>query len=284
MPFRARTRVRTRPLLVAAGALGLLGAGAVPARAHAQVAPVAIRIRPKVGDTFRTRFDQLVEVTGTTRHESQDTTVTVRTDLVVLTYSRVEKSDERGVIVLTVTDSVTIYSTGRADDWMDQTMRRLRGQRVRMRVAPDGAVSMAETPDGEQRELQALVAQMPALLPREAVAVGASWSRAMDVPLAGQPEARLGAQVTATFRLDSLVEDMAFISMSGTLQPVKRQDGESMRTDLSGTVNGYVVVDRRRGWIVDARTMLAVRSTVAATRGAPPMKFRMRIEQRLRAR
>ena len=284
MPFRARTRVRTRPLLVAAGALGLLGAGAVPARAHAQVAPVAIRIRPKVGDTFRTRFDQLVEVTGTTRHESQDTTVTVRTDLVVLTYSRVEKSDERGVIVLSVTDSVTIYSTGRADDWMDQTMRRLRGQRVRMRVAPDGAVSMAETPDGEQRELQALVAQMPALLPREAVAVGASWSRAMDVPLAGQPEARLGAQVTATFRLDSLVEDMAFISMSGTLQPVKRQDGESMRTDLSGTVNGYVVVDRRRGWIVDARTMLAVRSTVAATRGAPPMKFRMRIEQRLRAR
>ena len=265
-----------------AGAVALATLGV--REASAQVVPVAIQLRPRVGDVFRTRLDQLVEVTGTTRHGDGDTTVTVRTDLVVLTHSRVERVDGGGATVLAVTDSVTLYSTGSAEAWMDQTMRHLRGQRLRIRIAPDGAVSLAEKPDEDERELQALVAQMPALLPRGPVTVGASWTRQMGVPVAGQPEASLGAEVVATFRLDSLIGDLAWISMSGTLQPTRRKDGDAMQTVLAGTVNGWVVVDRRRGWIMDARTMLNVRSTVAGTRTAPPMKFRMRIEQRLRAR
>lgn len=280
IPTASRRAAHTAARAVAALALAATGAST----AGAQVVPVAIQLRPKVGEVFRTRFDQLVEVTGTTKHGGQDTTVKVRTDLVVLTHSRVERADDKGSVVLAVTDSVTLYTTGSADDWMDQTMRRLRGQRLRMRVAPDGAVSMAERADGDQREVEALVAQMPALLPKGPVTIGASWSRAMDVPLAGQPDARLGAQVVATFRLDSLVGEMAWISMSGTVQPAKRQDGDALRSDLAGTVHGYVVVDRRRGWIVDARTTLAVRSTVAATKASPWMKIHMRIEQRLRAK
>jgi hypothetical protein len=272
--------VRFAVAMVAAAGPFVAGARAV----GAQVTPVSIQLRPKVGDIFRTRLDQVVEVTGTTKHGGQDTTVTVRTDLVVLTHSRVERVDGGGATVLAVTDSVTLYSTGSAEAWMDQTMRHLRGQRLRIRIAPDGAVSLAEKPDEDERELQALVAQMPALLPRGPVTVGASWTRQMGVPVAGQPEASLGAEVVATFRLDSLIGDLAWISMSGTLQPTRRKDGDAMQTVLAGTVNGWVVVDRRRGWIMDARTMLNVRSTVAGTRTAPPMKFRMRIEQRLRAR
>ena len=265
-------------------ALAALGGAALPAVARAQVTPVTLQLRPRVGDVVRTRLDQVVEVTGTTKHGGQDTTVTVRTDLLVLTHSRVERADEQGATILAITDSVMLFTTGSADSWTDQTMRRLRGQRVRMRVAPDGAVAMSGKGGTMERELQALVAQMPALLPREPVVIGASWTRSMGVPLAGQPEARLGAQVAATFRLDSLVGDLAWISLSGTLQPMKGADTEALPTDLSGTVNGYVVVDRRRGWIIDASTTLNVRSTVAETRDAPPMKFRMRIEQRLKAR
>jgi hypothetical protein len=261
-----------------------LVAALLPRQAAAQVESVSLQLRPRVGDVFRTRLDQLVEVIGTTKHGGQDTTVTVRTDLVVLTHSRVEKVDGDGATVLAVTDSVTLFTTGSADKWTDQTMRHLRGQRLRIRLGPDGAVSLAEKPDEDERELQALVAQMPALLPKGKVTIGASWQRSMDVPIAGQPEARLGAEVVANFRLDSIVGDFAWISMSGTLQPTRRRDGEAMQAELAGTVNGWVVVDRRRGWIVDARTMLNVRSTVAGTRTAPPMKFRMRIEQRLRAR
>lgn len=250
----------------------------------AQAPTVSIQLRPRIGDVFRTRLDQLVEVTGTTRHGDGDTTVTVRTDLVVLTHSRVERVDGDGATVLAITDSVTLYSTGTAEAWLDQTMRHLRGQRLRLHMAPDGAVSLSERPDADERELQALVAQMPALLPKKPVSVGSSWQRAMSMPIAGQPEARLGAEVVATFRLDSLVGDLAWISMSGTLQPTRRGDGEAMQAELAGTVNGWVVVDRRRGWIVDARTLLNVRSTVAATRTSPAMKFSMRIEQRLKAR
>ena len=272
-------------LLASVALVPRLGAtqAAAPTASQSPAAAVAIQLRPRVGDVFRTRLDQLVEVIGTMRHAGQDTTVTVRTDLVVLTQSRVEKVDDDGATVLAVTDSVTLYTTGSADKWMDQTMRHLRGQRLRIHLAPDGAVSLAEKSDHDERELQALVAQMPALLPRGPVTVGSSWSRAMEVPVAGQPEARLGAEVVATFRLDSLVGDLAWISMSGTLRPTRRRDGDAMQAELAGTVNGWVVVDRRRGWIVDARTMLNVRSTVAATKDAAAMRFRMRIEQRLRA-
>ena len=282
----ARPRLaRSLPLTLArviAGAVALATLGV--REAAAQMEPIAIQLRPRVGDVFRTRLDQVVEVTGTTKHGDGDTTVTVRTDLVVLTHSRVELVDGDGATVLAVTDSVTLYTTGSADAWTDQTMRHLRGQRLRIRMAPDGAVSLAEKPDADERELQALVAQMPALLPKKPVMIGASWQRAMSMPIAGQPEARLGAEVVATFRLDSRVGDLAWISMSGTLQPTRRKDGDAIQTELAGTVNGWVVVDRRRGWIVDARTMLNVRSTVAETKDAPAMKFRMRIEQRLRAR
>jgi hypothetical protein len=283
-PHGPRHDARRRLARAALGVLGWLGGAGLAAPAHAQVTPVSLQLRPRVGDIIRTRLDQVVEVTGTTRHGGQDTTVTVRTDLLVLTHSRVERADEQGATILAVTDSVMLFTTGSADSWTDQTMRRLRGQRLRMRVAPDGAVAISGKAGAAERELQALVAQMPALLPRDPVLIGASWARAMGVPLAGQPEARLGAQVAATFRLDSLVGDLAWISLSGTLQPMKGADADALPTDLSGTVNGYVVVDRRRGWIVDARTMLHVRSTVPGTRDAPPMKFRMRIEQRLKAR
>lgn len=276
---RARALLPAVLALLAAAPMGAQGNGARPAPV-----PVAIQLRPRVGDVFRTRLDQLVEVTGTTRHAGQDTTVTVRTDLLVLTQSRIEASDASGTTVLAITDSVVMFTTGSADDWMEQTMRRLRGQRLRMRLAPDGGVSMADPKAPGDRELRALVAQMPALLPRDPVEVGSTWSRAMAVPVAGRPDARLGSTVVATFRLDSLVGNLAWISMEGTLQPVKSRAPDDIGSDMHGTVDGWVVVDRRRGWIVEARTIIAVKSSVAGGVGLAPMKIRMRIEQRLRAR
>lgn len=281
-PVSPRARALLLALLAAAP-LGAQGNGARPATVPAPV-PVAIQLRPRVGEVFRTRLDQLVEVTGTTRHAGQDTTVTVRTDLLVLTQSRIEASDAAGTTVLAITDSVVMFTTGSADDWMEQTMRRLRGQRLRMRLAPDGGVSMADPRSSGDRELRALVAQMPALLPRDPVEVGSTWSRAMAVPVAGRPDARLGSTVVATFRLDSLVGHLAWISMEGTLQPVKSRAPDDIASDMHGTVDGWVVVDRRRGWIVEARTVIAVKSSVAGGVGLAPMKIRMRIEQRLRAR
>lgn len=269
----------TAPVARRAGAQASRAAPATPGSPA-----VAIQLRPHVGDVFRTRLDQLVEVTGTTRHGSGDTTVSVRTDLLVLTHSRIEAADSAGTTVVAVTDSVMLFTTGSADAWTEQTMRRLKGQSVRMHLAPDGGVSMADPKARGDRELRALVAQMPALLPRDPVVVGSTWSRAMAVPVAGRLDARLGATVVATFRLDSLVGDLAWISMEGTLQPMKPRVPDDIEVDMNGTVDGWVVVDRRRGWIVEARTLLAVRSSVAGGNGAAPMKFRTRIEQRLRAR
>jgi hypothetical protein len=52
--------------------------------------------------------------------------------------------------------------------------------------------------------------------------------------------------------------------------------------DMTGTVSGSVTVDRRRGWITDARTLITVRSLVFASKGGSPIRVRTRITQWMR--
>lgn len=289
-PGRSPARLVRRVL---AAALAILGAAvASPAAARGQpprAGLVALELHPRVGDVVRMRLDQQVEVWGTARRGAGDTTLTVRTDLLVLTRSIVQRADADGATVLAITDSVLLFSTGRAGDWIDQTQRRLRGQRLRMRLAPDGALTMLD--EGARApvdaELRALVAQMPAMLPTQPVAVGGTWTRTMAIPLAGQPESRVAGELVTTFRLDSLGRngELAYVSMNGKLrQSPNVEDAHGVHADLAGTVTGQILVDLRRGWVTDAITSMTVRSTLKpGAAGGPPMKFRMKVLQRLRA-
>jgi hypothetical protein len=110
----------------------------------------------------------------------------------------------------------------------------------------------------------------------------------MDVPA---PAGAVGTRgsVTAVFRLDSLSRDgtHAFVSMRGTVSrsaPDKRA-GSAARVDGTGALTGRLVIDRRRGWLSDARTTLTVKSTLtpASPSAAPTMRFRMRVQEWLRA-
>ena len=110
----------------------------------------------------------------------------------------------------------------------------------------------------------------------------------MDMPApGGQPTGR-GA-VSATFRLDSLSRggSLAHVSMRGvvTRRDAPAQRGAGMRVAGDGEVVGAIVVDRRRGWLADARTTLTVRSVVTPARGhgGAPMRFQMRVQEWLTA-
>lgn len=264
-------------------------AAAVPASAQT----VLLQLHPRAGDTLRMRLTQQVEMTGTMRVGLADSTTTVLTTLRALTHSVVERSDAAGTVLVTTTDSIDVTSTGghntgaRAAAMGARTRDALEGREVRLRVAPDGTT---EVLSGTRlsAELQAFFSQMPATLPRGPVAVGARWTRTMDMPSpAGRSRANGG--VSATFRLDSLTRggSLAHVSMRGvvTRRDVAPGPAAAMRVAGDGEIVGAIVLDRERGWLADARTTLTVRSTVTpgGRRGTPPMRFHMRVQEWLSA-
>jgi hypothetical protein len=255
---------------------------------NAQSQPVALRIEPPVGETMRMRLDQRVEMSGTTRMPAGDSTATVVTTLLVISRTFVERRDRDASILLTSTDSVAASSSG-ADSLSVavETRRAMQGKRVRLRIAPDGATEVVAGEGDGSAELNALFAQMPATLPNTPVAVGQRWSRVMMAPLGAAPGAKEGGKLQATFRLDSLSRngERAYISLSGILsRPPSAKDGWATLT-MSGSMTGGIVIDRRRGWINDARMIYVVRSVVTPNSGgsADAMRFLMKVSQWVRS-
>lgn len=252
----------------------------------ANAQPVALRIEPPVGETMRMRLDQRVEMSGTTRMPSGDSTATVITTLLVISRTFVERRDRDASILLTSTDSVAASSSG-ADSLLvaTETPRAMQGKRVRLRIAPDGATEVVGGDAGGSAELNALFAQMPATLPNSPIEVGRSWSRVMVAPL-GPAASKGGGKLQATFRLDSLSRngERAYVSLVGILtRPPSLKDGWATLT-LSGSMTGGLVMDRRRGWISDARMSYTVRSVVTPNSGstAAAMRFHMKVTQWVR--
>ena len=276
--------MRVAPALGVALMCFALGAGA----AHAQPQPVALRIEPPVGATMRMRLDQRVEMSGTTRMAAGDSTATVVTTLLVISRTFVERRDRDATILLTSTDSVAASSSG-ADSLAValETRRAMQGKRVRLRIAPDGATEIVAGDAGGSAELNALFAQMPATLPNTPVAVGQRWSRVMMAPLGTTDGRKEGGKLQATFRLDSLSRngEWAYVSLTGILsRPPSAKDGWATLT-MSGSMTGGIVIDRRRGWINDARMTYVVRSVVTPNSGgtADAMRFHMKVTQWVRS-
>jgi hypothetical protein len=281
---RARAGRGRRPLVALAAALALASPLA------AQPARVLLKIQPRTGDTLRMRLDQTVEMSGTTRVGAADSTMTVSSTMQVLSRAVVEQSGARGTQVLAITDSV-FFSPALNPKAVDAAAA-LRGQRVRMHVAPDGAMSVADDGRRATSDVRHLFAQMPASLPREPVAVGATWTRAMPLPEAADGGKHAGT-LQVQYRLDSLSRngELAYISMRGSLS----RDGAApkarrgTRVATIGTVTGDMLVDRRRGWMTDSRVTVSLRTVVTPPvereprSGANPMRIRLKITQWLRA-
>lgn len=248
--------------------------------------PVALRIAPPIGETMRMRLDQRMEMSGTTRLGGGDSTATVVTTLLVISRAFVERRDRDASVLLASTDSVAASSSGAdSQSVATETRRALQGKRVRLRVAPDGATEVMGGDDAASAELKALFSQMPATLPNGPVAVGQAWSRVMMAPI-GAAGGREGGKLQATLKLDSLSRngDLAYVSLVGMLtRPPSSKDGWATLS-MTGSMHGGLVIDRRRGWITDARMTYLVRSTVAPSSGTAveAMRFRMKVTQWVR--
>jgi hypothetical protein len=254
----------------------------------AQSSAVLLQLRPRVGDTLRLRLDQTVEMAGTVRAPTGESTSTESSTLVLLSRLVVESTDTAGASVLAIADSVRLSSPpGSATGSLMAWAKVIEGRHFRFRVATDGSTSMAGVGAAGTAQVGSLIAQMPATLPRRAITPGTTWTRSMEIPLATASNPQGTATLTATFEFDSLSRngELAFLSLRGRLtrasaEPTKRGAGV---VESSGTISGHVLVDRRRGWITDARTTLSVRSLVIHADGKPPMRIRMVVSQWMRA-
>jgi len=243
---------------------------------------VLLELRPRAGDTLRMRLDQTTEMTGARRGaKSMQVTTTLR----MFSRAIVEQRMPTATRILAITDSVDMTtSDAHAQAIVDQAEAQLEGRQIRLRLWPNGTVSLSDEPQDVPREVSDLVAVMPASFPKEPVSVGDTWVREMPIPAGARFGIALGGVVRSTFRLDSVSRggEYAYVSMRGTLHanPPVATDPET----LGGSVNGSMVIDRLRGWLRETRFLIQMRTSVPSQSGArgSPTRFVMKITQHMR--
>lgn len=260
------------------------GFASLPAQAR-----VTLELRPLPGDTIRMRVDQETQVDGWRGERASGTAAARGMSMSLRMWSRavVVERLPGATHVLAVTDSVRLTTTDpHARDLAARTERQLAGRAMRLRVAPDGTARLI---GGEgDPDLSTVVSAMPAAFPHHPVAVGDRWRREMPVPGAEGLGAEEGV-IRAVFRLDSLTGDgaLAWISVKGEMsrEPLPSFGPATHDADMTGTLAGTLVLDRRRGWLDESRFTLVVHTQVASAPGTtvgPPMRVLTRIVQRMR--
>lgn len=243
--------------------------------------PVLLQVRPRVGDTLRVHVEQKVAMLGSMRSGESQWNTSEASTLTVLTTIAVESAERDGTTMDAWTDSVGVV--GPANSASASLLRwasGIRGQHYRFRVAPNGSTAMIGNSTGSFRDVGP-IAQVPATLPLRPVEPGATWSANLQVPLASSLAPGGTATISATFQFDSLGSDgQAFISVRGRI--TRTAGTPSTVAETSGSLEGYVVLDRRRGWIAEARTVVTLSSLVAPSAGRPPIRVRTVITQRMR--
>jgi hypothetical protein len=260
-----------------------------PALAAQNARMITLRIKPHVGDTLYTRFEQTVEMTGTTRVGDTDTTMTRSSSMLMLSHVLVQASDDRGTTVTTVTDSVSLLADGDDAALPPESVRRaMEGRRVQLRIAPDGSATIVDQSDELTPDVRAVVSGMPSTLPDRPVAVGATWEKVMEIPVAGRSGPGHAAVLRATYRLDSLSAngDIACISVRGTLtrDSTAIPLSQGLRISSHGTMTGTLRVDRRHGWWADSHATIALKSIFSPTAGNPAhaMQVQTKITQHMK--
>lgn len=243
-----------------------------------------LQIRPRAGDTLRMRLDQETDYTGAGMMRTGVGPATLVTTMAMFSRVIVEGEANEETAVLAVTDSVRLWSTDqRGIGAAHQMEARLKGQRVRFRVTPEGLLAL-EPAASAPREVEHLVALMPATFPKGPIKVGETWMREMPLPSGTQFGAQLSGTLHVRLRLDSVTHagDLAFVSMRGEMQPASGPGAASQAVLEKGSVNGTMVLDRKRGWLSESWFDILVMTSVTNPPAASALRMQMRIIQHMR--
>ena len=244
---------------------------------------VTLQLRPRIGDTVWMRLEQQTELSSRGDIKTKQALATTTT----VTYSRavVESGVAASTTVVAVTDSIFVLQGAVTKSVVPMT-RQPAGQRVRLQIAPDGSMTMpSDNPQKGQTKSASLI---PATFPTTPVSVGDKWMREAALPAgSSQLGATIVGWVQATFRLDSLTRngELAWISIDGKLMPDpagSKLDGVTTVDD--GSVEGYMVLDRNRGWLTESQFTIIAHSTLKQPFGvaSQPVRFQIRLIQSLK--
>ena len=271
---RAKRGIRTCGVLAALGMTQVAGAQKA----------VTLQLRPRIGDTVWMRLDQQTELASRRTDVKQNPALASST---TITFSRavVESGVAASTTVVAITDSVFV-TNGASTKAVSPMARQVAGQRVRLQIAPDGSMTMPS--DNPQKSAAKPASLIPATFPTTPVSVGDKWMREAPLPAgSSQLGATIVGWVQATFRLDSLTRngELAWISIDGKLTPDPagaKLDGVTTVDD--GSVDGYMVLDRARGWLTESKFAIVAHSTLKQPFGvaSQPVRFDIRLIQSLR--
>ncbi|MEK7401521.1 MAG: hypothetical protein AABZ80_04075 [Gemmatimonadota bacterium] len=237
---------------------------------------VLLELRPRVGDTLRMQLQQVTEMS------SSAAGAPITTTLRMFSRAIVESAAPIASLILAVTDSVDVTSSDvNARALGAQAEQELEGRQMRLRLWPDGTVTLNDGAGSVPRDVSDLVSVMPASFPSKPVAVGESWVREMPVPSGESLGIPGGSVMRARFRLDSTAAqgDLAYVTMTGTLVPTAKPAGEA----VTGSVSGTMVVNRRRGWLSESHFLLLLKSTVAQKDKAnAALRFSVKVTQSMK--
>jgi hypothetical protein len=220
---------------------------------------VLLQLRPHVDDTLRMELEQVTEMSGAAVGAPG---AAVITKLKMFSRAIVEGSAPIASLILAVTDSVSFTSNdANARALGLQAKNELEGRQMRLQLWPDGTVTLNDGAASVPREVSDLVSVMPASFPSKPVAIGESWQRSMPVPSGDALGIPAGSVMKANFRLDSTSADgnLAYVTMKGVLAPAAKPANDA----LSGSVNGTLVVNRKRGWLASSHFELMLKSALS---------------------
>jgi hypothetical protein len=273
--------MRVRGLLLVAALM-------LPALASAQK-PVLLQLRPRIGDTVWMRLEQETIMAGK-RADSKAQPATMGTRMITFSRAIIESGVATSTTILGVTDSVlvtTLDQNGQGPAPARQKQARAQ-QPMRVHIAPDGSIGMSADGSTPPKGMSRAASLIPATFPLKPVSVGDKWTREAPLP-AGTTQfgSSIVGWVEATFRLDSLTRggDLAWISMHGKLHPDPagpKTDGIATVDD--GTVEGYMALDRDRGWLLESKFVILAHSTLRQLLGitAQPTTFEIHLTQTLK--
>lgn len=242
----------------------------------AQAQRVVLELRPRFGDTVWIRLDQATEVSTSRKGTMARPIITTMS---MFSRAIVEVSTAASAIILAITDSVDVASNDKAAQaGASETERQLSGRQMRLKLLPDGTVTLAADDGNVSKQVGEVVSLMPASFPRGSVTIGDTWLREMPIPAGsgGKPMV-----VRAAFRLDSVSTDydIAYLSLRGSVQAMSAVTS----SDVNGSVTGSMTVDRRRGWLSASRFIIQLRTLVpSSTANEPPLQYLMKVTQQMR--
>jgi hypothetical protein len=268
---------------------GLLVVVAATGEASAQKQPVLLQLRPRISDTIWMRLEQQTELASRRTDLKAANPAVLSTTTVTFSRAVVESGVTASTTVVAITDSVFVISGDPAAKTASPvSQRQMQGQRVRLQIAPDGSLSLPPDNAAPSKAPTRAPSLIPATFPPKPVSVGDKWMREAALPAGtSQLGASIVGWVQATFRLDSLTRngELAWISIDGKLTPDPagtKMDGVTTVDD--GSVDGYMVLDRVRGWLTESKFTIVAHSSLRQPFGVTgqPMKFEIRLIQSLR--